>query len=228
MDNEKGILRDNDVELRGFLSTVKGESFDICAASFKIIMNSENPESTFRYFLEMGVAIESNESVEVEAYFTASSLQRLTHSCEDLVDGVLNKLTSANYTEDDFYSRLWSAILNDDIFSTEEEKIYALYSIYSDRRIPYYQLESGIKMLNENFAAITESIFEDIKKAIYILNTRFEQRTEEASLLMNLLNSHASIEEQTVLLANILSIAKKSSIPSKILARKLLVSKHGF
>lgn len=199
------------IEMSKFLSTVKGESFDICAAIFKMILSSENPETMLSYFLFNGKNIKSSEAEDVAAYFTALQIQHLKRNCEGMVDGILNKLVCTNLTENEFYTKLWLCIQNDSMFAAEAEKIYALYSIYSDPRLPYFQLDSGLKMSNEQFASTTNDIFDDIKKAIFILNAKLEQRTEVASLLMQILKSYDSIEKQSVMLAQILTINRRNN-----------------
>lgn len=209
-------------EMFKFLSNTKGEIFDICAAVYQMILLSKEQERMFRCFLEEGPDIESIHSIEVKAYFTASKIQMLKRSCEHMVEGILNKLLLDNLCEEDFYNKLWDSVQYNPIFSTEEEKIYALYSIYSDPCIPYFQLEKGIKMTNEDFDEFTQSINGDIKKAVYILNAKLDQKTEVASLLMNLLNSYDSIEKQAVLLAHIL-FAKKNIDISEALIEKIML-----
>ncbi len=222
MEHEKAIVESNRNAILKLLNTSKGEAFDICAAAFHIICSSESQETTFRYFLEEGINAKSDESVEVDAYFTSSSIQKLKDNCEDLVDGILNKLVRANLGESEFYRKLWLLIQNNDIFSTIDEKIYALYSVYSDCRIPYFKLDVGMEMSDEEFANISKSIQDDIKKAIYIFNLGLEQKTEVAYHLMNLLNSYKSIREQSVLLIHILKIAEQSTDLYRVMIEKIL------
>lgn len=219
MGTERKISQKSKNDMFELLSNAKGEIFDICAEIYHRILLSKEQEQMFRAFLEKGPDIESNNSKDVDAYFTASKIQTLKRSCEDLVEGILNKLMLLNLSEEDFYNKLWSSVQNDSIFSTEEEKIYALYSIYCDRCIPYFQLENGIKMSNEDFAAIREELNEDIKKAVYILNSKLDQKTEVASLIIKLLNSYDSIEKQSVLLANILYAKKEIEISEAIIKK---------
>ena len=72
-------------------------------------------------------------------------------------------------------------------------------------------------MSNQNFQNISIKLQEDIQKARFILNTNYyTQRTNRASELLTLLETHqSSKEEQAVLMAQILSFS--STISSRLL-----------
>lgn len=53
-------------------------------------------------------------------------------------------------TPGNFYGELWKkAIAKSSILEQQKERIYALYRIWIDGRIPYIQPEDGLKMTNE-------------------------------------------------------------------------------
>lgn len=206
-------------KLAKFLETVKGEKIDIAAAVYELIQRTDNEEEAFQYFLEKGDDFESVETKEVSKIFTSSDIQILERNCNTLIDGVLNKLITKNMEQKIFYSELWKMIVRDNnLFESPDEKIYAFYKIWIDGRIPYYKLEDGLKMENEAFKDICEAKREEIKKAIFILNSSFEQRTERCSLLIRILDTCQTEEEKSVVLAQILAMAERRSL-AKVLDR---------
>lgn len=188
-----------------FLEQFTGSGPDMIASAYKMIRQEENQAAAFRFFLENADHFQKSGK-EVEAYFTATELQKLSLQCDQLAAGILDHIIGRNLDEDTFYSELWHRGIEEDTnFSEEKEKIYAMYRFWADGRIPYFQLEEGMYMTEENFSGMIEEKEKDIKKAMFILNCRFSQKTERSSLLMKILDSCETEEEKAVLLAQILS-----------------------
>lgn len=117
----------------------------------------------------------------------------------------MGKLIKENMDEKDFYDELWKkGIQNNPLFEQEDEKIYALYCVWMDRRIPYYKLDMGIRMPNEEYKEITVKNEARIRKAVFVINSDFSQKTERASLLNKILDESKSESEKAVILAQIL------------------------
>lgn len=196
--------------LKVFLSHVKGERIDIAAAVYHMILKEENKEAVFRYFLENVDMIESSEDREVESFFTATEVQKLDHSCRQLAIGILDNIIEKGLDEDAFYCELWRrGIEGNTNLPEEKEKIYALYRIWMDGRIPYFKLEKGLRMSNEKFYDITREKSQDIQKIIFILNSKFSQRTERSSQLLKILAACDTEDEKAVLFAHILFRTEK-------------------
>lgn len=200
-------------ELSELLDKAKGEKIDICAKIYNLVCEVENKAGFIKFFLEYD-SKDSSEEYEVEMRFTASEKQKLVASCKGLVSGILDKLFLQNYTEDEFYEYLWASIDNKASFSTNEEKICALYLLWVNIRIPYYRLNDGLKMSNEDYAKYVKDLTPKIKKAFYIANSKFEQRTEGASLLIELIDELPGIEEKSIVLSQILNMIERRTIKS--------------
>lgn len=200
-------------EMVKLLEKAKGEKADIAAAVYGLIQKTEAPLEAFRFFLENADDVDSLEEEEIESYFTASQLQKLEAGCGQMVEGIFDKLLSKNMDPEDFYSELWKKTIRDSyIFENDNEKIYALYRIWIDGRIPYFKIGSGLKMSDEKFSAIIKEKKNEIKKAIFILNSSFSQRTERCSLLVDILDACAEEEEKAVILAQMLSLTERKSM----------------
>lgn len=200
-------------ELCKMLTKVSGEKIDIAAKIYLMLAKEEEVGKKLRYFLENADEIESSKEEEVEQYFMPRRVGELREKCEDLVKSVLGKLIKENMDEDKFYDALWEkGIWNNPFLEQEDEKIYALYCIWRDSRIPYFKLETGIKMTNEQFREISIMNKAQIKKALFIINSDFSQKTERCSLLNNILEASESENEKAVVLAHILDATVQKNI----------------
>lgn len=195
--------------LEQFLKTVKGETFDICAKIYLVIESSREPAQVLRWLFEKGYYVESDESIEVEAYITLVKYKEMRQRLEKDVQKLLDDLIKQNVAEIEFYQSLWNSMNDVERFCDKAEQIYALYSIYIDPRVPYFQLCELVTMENETVLEITTSIENDIKKLIYLLFYEFEQKTEEAAALLDVLDSKSNKEEKIVLMAHLLQKIRK-------------------
>ena len=87
------------------------------------------------------------------------------------------------------------------------DKIYAWLFVWRSSFIPYFQLANGIKMSNEDYQSISERLFLKISEINFILNSDFDQKTEQCSLLLTVLDSCKDLEERSVLLSQLLGIS---------------------
>jgi len=197
-----------------YLSKVIIESeqdrINICAWIYRKI-STEDVDSVelFRFFLENADDVESDDSAKANEVFSEADVKEYRKKYATLTDAVFEKVLAENYSETHFYKKLWESINESVIFDTEKAKIFALYYIWIDVRIPYYQLGDGLSMTNQKFSEITTRIRGDIKKARFILKTnKFDQRTNRSSILLELIEKQSSFEERTVLLAHVISFLK--------------------
>lgn len=195
------------------MGTTKGSRYDKAVIVYDLIMESQFPKMSLMYFLENADYIDSSEEKEVEAYFTAQQLKSLEKQYSDLVDAIINKLTLCHYKKEKFYEEVWEKVLNSDmLFDSKNVKIYALGRIWSDARIPYFWVKDGLKMSNEEFIAIIERKKELLQEANFILNCKYEQKTETGSLLLNILERCDDNKEKAVVMAGILDFLEKKVV----------------
>lgn len=198
-------------ELSDLLDKARGERIDICAKVYELICEVDNKNQFLRYFLEYDLK-DSSDEYEIEMKFTASQIQKLVLSCKTLVSGILEKLFVQNLDEEIFYCQLWDFISNESNFTNDDERICALYLVWANVRIPYFKLDDGLKMSNEDYAEYVKKLTPQIKKAIYISNSRFEQKTEAASLLIALLDELSNKEEKAIILTQVISMIEQRVI----------------
>lgn len=203
------------------LGKLKGEKLDIAALIYNRIQEEEKPKSAFQYFLENADEIDSTEEKELDQVFTATEIQRLKKKCEPLIEGVLESLLSENISTEDFYGRLWEdGICGNTFLQTDKEKIYALYRVWRDSRIPYFQLGEGMKMSNEAYMECCNKNIHLIKKAFFIINTSFSQRSQQSDLLLRVLDECETNVDKVVVMAQILGVTERKAIFSLLEAAK--------
>lgn len=177
-----------------------------------MIKEADEPCEAFGYFCEHSYLADSKEGVEVEAHFTASQIQTLQKEFDSLLDGILNKLLSKHLGKTDFYRELWKNIESDVLFEEQDQKIYALYRIWVDGRIPYFQIDSGLKMSNGEFQESIKAAEDLIREITFILNCKFEQKTERSSVLIDVLNRCKDDKERAVVLAYIIGVTEVKTL----------------
>lgn len=195
------------------MGSAKGSRYDKSAIIYEYILESEEPQAAWQYFLENADYIASSEEKEVNAYFTAQQLQKYEKEYASLIDALINKLVMRRCEKEEFYNELWkSAIESDIVCDGKNEKIYAMAKIWSDARIPYFKTKDGIKMSNEEFADIIEKNKALLQEVTFILNCKYEQKTETGSMLLEVLERCKDSNEKAVVMAKILDLTERKVI----------------
>lgn len=190
---------------------------DITAAVYKEIQSEKDSERAFQYFLQNADDITSTEEQEIPPRYTATEIQKLRNNCASCVIGILNSALNRNCSEDDFYKLLWHSITDHNpLLPEEDDIIYAIYIIWQDGRIPYFQLEKGLKMTNEQFIEVTRKNKLLIKKSNFIIRSALEQRTEVSELLLKVLSECETQEDAIVVLAQALARLEQKTISQVI------------
>lgn len=192
------------------MECAKGNRYDKSAVIYNLILESENPKDALRYFLENAKYIDSSEEKEVEAYFTAHKLEKYEKEYSDLIDALLTKLVTRHYEKEEFYGQLWESILNSDvIFDEKDVKIYVIGELWRDARIPYFCVNDGIKMSNEEFTTIIEKNKELLQEVTFIMGCKYEQKTEVSSRLLEVLEKCSTSKDKVVIMAKIIDSVEK-------------------
>ncbi len=199
--------------LRDVLGKIRGEKIDVATLVYERIQKEDNQQAAFQYFLENADEIVSTEEEEIEEVFDESDVQRLQKKCGSLIEGVLENLLSENAPEQEFYNRLWwDGICKNALLQDKKEKIYALYRIWQDSRIPYFQLNEGMTMSNEAFMDYCNKNKHLIKKAFFIINSSFSQYSEQSDLLLRVMSECETDKDKVVVMAQILKSVEKRSL----------------
>lgn len=187
------------------LKTATGEKINICYQIYQeIIQYRGNEPELLCYFFENSEQIESNGLNCVENVIENEKRLEYIDKYGQVVDEIIECLLKKNYTKEEFYKNLWNEISENEVLSNINMQVFAIYYVWIDVRIPYFELTPGIKMSGDEYRRIRKKILKEIQQARFILSIPVDQKTERASRLVALLDSLGSEEERTVLMAQIL------------------------
>lgn len=178
---------------------------DTCTAVWGLIQRQadSDKEQYFRCFLNEIDLLDFTFENDIEVAIT--NKESLFDKINNLEKQIVGTLTKENPTEELFYHSVWEKINDPLLFSDNPSQIAFLMSLWTDPRIPYFHLEAGCSMENEEYQKISRSISQQIKKARFILCTSIQQKTQRASLIMSIADSILDEREKTVFWAKILT-----------------------
>ena len=211
-------------ELDRLIAAEYASDLDAIRPILKCIRDSRSNAEGIRYFMEnmdiIGTAVREDDKEGLDKlYFYYDRYQSLIH-------GLIECLTAGNPEEKQFYEALWLFIENGPvILPKEDDLMFAWMFAWRDRKTPYFQMEKGMEMSNEDLSDYSKKMFSKIAKADYILRFPFDQKTQRSSQLLDLLDECETQEEKCVLMVKILNLKDemKSPVIEKMLeVRKLL------
>lgn len=219
---EKHIrLEDAKEKIADILKKASGERLNLACKIYNVIAAcSGHEKEALEYFFSYPENIEPGGKEEAEAEFTAEEKDRYVASYGKLIDGSLEALLRENLPAPEFYGRLWNVIQNNTILVSEKQKAFALYYIWIDARIPYFELEEGLTMSNKEYRDYIMQYEEILKKARFILFTPTNQKTQRASRVVTLLEEMPDDRAKAVLMAQILNMRAKAGIVVRSSRRK--------
>ena len=88
------------------------------------------------------------------------------------------------------------------------ERAFALYYIAVDSRSPYFNVGSGMKMTNERFNQLIGETSEAGRELQFVLALNSQTKTEEASLVYNILEKMDTDEKKVIFLVRLITYFK--------------------
>lgn len=191
-------------QLSDFLSTADGSTFNVCAGLYNIILGAEEIQhaTLFERAINLYEDVDSAKTNKVPVSPYDGQKKVLKEKYGDIVNSFIEFFVSQKDSTENFYANIWSSIQNDTFFPTEASKVFAFYYVVIDRRVPYFELDQGYRMSNESYRKLRKKHATLLKKVRYILNTEFEQKTEQASILLQELGIAMPSEEDNVEIVN--------------------------
>ena len=179
------------------------------------------------FFIETSEDLDTSEEKRIEKIFSEEEKYKYASDYGKFIDGTLEALLKKHYEKEKFYQELWNFIEENPLLDTKKLKAFALFYVWVDIRLPYYVLDDGIKMSDDDYQDICQRLSEDIKKARFILHVPTEQKTERASRIVKLLESLQDDKEKAVLMAHILKLSDHSDmILNRLAIRAEKISKN--
>lgn len=189
-------MQDKTAELEDQIKKLlEGEEIAIEAA-YDLLESAEEPGQALWIFLE------NIDDKKLSHAFKEEEEQEMGNNYAKMIDGMIDALMKRHLEEAEFYRELWEKVIAGNIMLDKKtEKEYALYRITKNMRIPYYHLQEGLKMTNEEFDDHVKSLNKQVKQVKFIMRSPFQQKTERMSLINEILKSAQNDEERAVLLA---------------------------
>lgn len=211
------------------LSTFKGEFIDCCYTVCKWCEENEYNLEEQSYCVELvcdnyGIIRSSEENI-LKCYISKEEKEELIREYGKFVDEILNvtlhKAYHNGYLNGEFYQTLWIGLCNCGIISSLKERVFALYYVAIDRKVPYFYLKKGVLMNNEEYQKCLLENNASMRKIQFILSSNFSQKTEEASLIIDELINAKSYEDQIILMTCILNTMRNDEKKLRRLLQQL-------
>ena len=182
----------------------------LCRVAYTVIDNA--PEEEKPTLLEAFIIgyrnSPDNHSLELPHFMDNKRKDLLLKKYGHRVDDKMIALQNMDLPKKDFYAKLWKYLSTTPFLSTMEARVIGLYNCVIDKRLPYYAINrrAALSMEQEDFEALIDSIGEEkLGRMEFILNADFNQKTEQASLLVAMMDSLKTFEERTVFLARVIA-----------------------
>ena len=167
-----------------------------------------DPVELFKTFLLEFRNTQTDEQMELPITIDEEEKQMLKSRYGRMINAYIEILIERNLPESFFYSELWRYITDSNVFYDIKGSIIALYMCVLDKRLPYYELDKSkaVKMDQETYMMYLNIIGDDVlAKMEYILNGDWTQKTEQASMVLDLLEKYDDTTTKTVFLSRIIS-----------------------
>lgn len=174
-------------ELEKILQKKYQTLYETCSAVLQFISAQEEYKrlSYFTSFLQNGKFFDLPVE-NPETFLSEEVKSRITGDVKSLCARILENLIKENVPEEDFYKKLWEKLCDNTLLSDNAAKTAFLTCLFLDARLPYFHLEEGLSMDNDTFQATFDNIQPQLRKAYFILAAPFKQKTQRASLLLEL------------------------------------------
>ena len=214
MNDKKNVTVDVKAQIMGAFSTCSKTDINFALQILELLLNQEKQiqSDLFQFVCEIWGTVKSSEEIEVPEKISVATYEKLKSLYGDVVNQVLlsyiRKGIAENWNREQFYEYLWNYISTNVMWSTNEEKAFALYYIAIDVRSPYYNVGVGLKMSEDDYSKIQDEIFDAYREFRFIIALDIHERTEEASMVLRLLDHMETDEQKIVLMSRILAYYK--------------------
>lgn len=209
-------MSDKQKDLLKVANTYNATIWDTCKEIWRSILAQEQgaQEQYFFTFLHE-VSLDDVGATDWKQYFSKEAVSLIRNDITQLGNRIVENLVQQRLPEEMFYKSLWDKICDNTLLPDQAAQTAFLACLWTDPRIPYYQVEEGCTMDNDEFDRITEKIWPILKKVYFILSIQLAQKTQRASLLMKLADEIDDEKERTVFWAYVIAVLRGSSHQEK-------------
>lgn len=209
-------MSDKQKVLLEIANTYNATIWDTCKETWHFILAQEQEvqEQYFSTFLRE-ISLEDVGITNLQHYFSKEATSRIRNDINQLGNRIVENLVQQRIPEEMFYKSLWSKICDDTLLPDQTAQTAFLACLWIDPRIPYYQVEEGCTMDNDEFDRLREKIWPTLKKVYFILSIQLTQKTQRASLLMKLADEIEDEQERIVFWAYVIAVLRGNSHQAK-------------
>lgn len=199
----------NREKLQFLLLHAKGD-MNQCAAVYQLIEDSEPEERgiLLENFVKGVHKIAGDESVELPEMISHEEMRYFRKRYGLYIDQKITELLNEHLEEHEFYEKLAAFIVSDEQFQEHHAGIYAIYHCGVERRFPYHKVDvsQALTMDQGEFLKRIEKIGDDVLDRIdSALQYGFEQQTEKASVVLNLIDEQEAYEDRVIMMCRVLA-----------------------
>ncbi len=199
-------MDNKNLTIQEFIKKCGGNPWDVCTYFYSYyIKDKDNGEALDNLIAFLNSEENSDDSIVIEEFHPKEQYESALNEVFKFMGNVVNNLVTANPDEREFYLSLLEKINDDTIFETDIKKSLAIMSLKTSVKIPYYKLDEGLKLGEDDYRKLIDDNLTAVRKSLFIVNSGLEQNTEVASLLLNLIKEQKSDKVKAVILANVLS-----------------------
>lgn len=192
-----------------FLQTVDGRILEVCTEFYFNYLKDEKDKeiafSLFRHLIAKDIFSDCSYCLENKALSDEDYAKCRKNN--GLVEKAVDSLVEKGVTEDEFYSQIWTSVYDNIVFNSDEDKIGILFCLVSNPKIPYFQINKPIVMVeNKNPEKIVEKYYHEVQKGQFIMNMDYENKLETSVHLISLLDTIEEKDGKVVMLVSALSV----------------------
>lgn len=138
------------------------------------------------------------DEISPDFFKVDASLKERISELMRLVNTLMEKQIEKRVSEEAFYTDLWARVWDDVVLPTREDRAAFLQILWSDSRIPYFQIGKGCSIPEDEFKRIVDKIHLALQKGEFIVNANIPYKSQRASLLMEIADSLEEDKERIV------------------------------
>lgn len=178
-----------------------GTPINLAYTLLRIIEKSERADQAelVRHACDVYDNAESSSEINIGTFMSDNESKQLENKYGDLVNKMLDLVLAENPLDNDFYESI-ASLLQNPLFRDEKARAFAFHYILIDKRIPYFHLESGLRMSDEDWRATIRRLTCEQAKLRFILATDFSQRSEKVDLVLKEIERIENYEDRVALM----------------------------
>lgn len=142
---------------------------------------------------DQGLPKFSTKSLKLDPVLTQNDIANFQERLGSLVDAFLDVIFREQWDADGFYEQV-ASMLENPIFRSDKEKGFAFYWFYVDKRIPYFQLDEGMSMSDDDWRDLGIALRPDTARIRYILATDWISRSSQSDHLLRIFEGRSDVE----------------------------------